>query len=94
VSETIRFPIDGMTCPSCVGRITRALRKVDGVEQVRVDLVQETATVRRDAAVASDSALAKAIAGAGYEANLGSAVAVSGDERPGFAARFAARLRS
>ncbi|MGZ8438386.1 MAG: heavy-metal-associated domain-containing protein [Candidatus Limnocylindrales bacterium] len=94
MSETIRFPIEGMTCTSCVNRITRALRKLDGVEQVRVDLARETATVRRDAALATDSALATAIAAVGYEADLGSAVAVPSADRPGFAARLTARLRS
>jgi copper chaperone CopZ len=94
VSETIRFPIEGMTCTSCVNRITRALRKLDGVERVRIDLVRETATVRRDAALATDSALARAIAAIGYEADLGSAVTVASADRHGFAARVAARLRS
>ena len=71
--ETIRFPIRGMTCTSCVNRITRQLRRVPGVDAASVDLRGETATVRRVAALASSTALAAAVATAGYEADVGSA---------------------
>ena len=78
--ETIRFPVRGMTCGSCVNRITRAVGRIDGVARVRVDLGTETATVRREPALVSNAALAAAVAGAGYEANLASAETVpSGD---------------
>jgi Cu+-exporting ATPase len=94
VIETIRFPIEGMTCCSCVNRITRVLRTVDGVEQVRIDLRAETGTVRRDPLVAPDRTLVAAIAAAGYEADLAAAVALPTVARPGLASRLAARLRS
>ncbi len=32
--ETIRFPVRGMTCGSCVNRIMRAVQKLDGVKKV------------------------------------------------------------
>lgn len=92
--ETIRFPVLGMTCASCVSRITRALRKLDGVERVEVDLRRETATVRREAARVSNAALAAAVAAAGYEADLGMAIGVPTVDRPSFAARLVARVRS
>jgi Cu+-exporting ATPase len=65
--ETIRFPITGMTCTSCVNRITRSLRKLDGVSRVKIDLGRETATVERDPALVSDAAIAAAVAAAGYQ---------------------------
>lgn len=74
--ETIRFPVSGMTCGSCVNRITRAVRKLDGVARVTVDLRKETATVRRDPALVSNAVLAAAVAGAGYEADITSAVVI------------------
>src|SRR5450759_2207143 len=46
--EVVAFPIEGMTCASCVNRITRFLRKVDGVEEANVNLATESATVRYD----------------------------------------------
>ena len=79
-TETIRFPIAGMTCTSCVNRITRSLRTVDGVERVRVHLADEAATVRRDPSRADDQALATAVAAAGYEADLSRAVSQPTEE--------------
>jgi Cu+-exporting ATPase len=94
VIETIRFPVRGMTCASCVSRITRALRKLDGVERVDVDLRRETATVRRDVGSVSNTALEVAIAAAGYGANLAAAVVVPTIDRPGMTARLLALIRS
>ena len=81
MTETIRFPISGMTCSSCVSRITRALKKVPGVERVKVDLGNETATVRRLPTLGSDEALSAAVASAGYEADLAAAVPVEEIEK-------------
>ena len=72
--ETIRFPVRGMTCGSCVNRIMRAVGKIDGVTRVRVDLGAETATVRREPALVSNAVLAAAVATAGYEADVDAAV--------------------
>ena len=69
-TETIRFPVSGMTCGSCVNRITGVVRKLDGVTKVHVDLRRETATVRREPALVSNAALAAAVVEAGYEADL------------------------
>ena len=41
----IKFPIDGMTCASCVGRVERALAAVPGVSTAQVNLATETALV-------------------------------------------------
>jgi P-type Cu+ transporter len=73
-TETIRFPIAGMTCGSCVNRITRTVQKLDGVTRVRVDLRRENATVRREPALVSNAALAAAVGAAGYAADLDTAV--------------------
>ena len=89
--ETIRFPVTGMTCGSCVSRITRALRQVAGVDRVRVDLGEETATVRRDASTATNEALATAITAAGYAANLDAAVGAPEAELRGRLARLFGR---
>lgn len=78
--ETIRFPVTGMTCGSCVNRITRAIRRLDGVTKVSVDLRRETATVRREPALVSNAALATAVAQAGYEGDLGAAVTLTATE--------------
>ncbi|MDA8202634.1 MAG: heavy-metal-associated domain-containing protein [Chloroflexi bacterium] len=92
VVETIRFPVEGMTCVSCVNRIERAVRKVEGVRRVRVDLGHETATVSREPALVSDAALAAAVEGAGYRADLAAAVPVAPGEAPDGARGWLARL--
>ena len=71
--EVVRFPVRGMTCGSCVNRIMRTVGKVPGVAKVSVDLRHETATVRREKPLAPDTALAAAVAAAGYEADLSAA---------------------
>jgi len=76
VTETIRFPVAGMTCVSCVNRITRSLRRLDGVDRIKVDLARETVVLRRDGERVSDAALAAAVAEAGYEADVAAAAVV------------------
>lgn len=91
--ETIRFPVHGMTCSSCVNRIVRAVRRLDGVRRVRVDLSRELATVRRDPDTVSNDDLAAAIGSAGYEAVM-SAVVIIADQPPsGLFARLLAAVR-
>jgi Cu+-exporting ATPase len=92
-TETIRFPVSGMTCSSCVNRITRAVRKLDGVTRVAVDLRLETATVSREPALVSNASLAAAVAEAGYRADLSAAITVSPDERQGVLARLRQAFR-
>jgi len=67
-TESIRIPVEGMTCQSCVGRITRAVRRVDGVKAVKVRLGDETATVRYEPARVPVTDILAAIAAAGYDA--------------------------
>lgn len=64
----ISLPIEGMSCASCVGRVEAALRKVQGVASVAVNLATERAEVRPIEGGAVDrAALVQAIEMAGYE---------------------------
>src|ERR1035437_6610014 len=69
-TSTIRFPVEGMTCASCVNRIERYLRKSDGVIEATVNLATETASVRYDSARISPAGLGEAVEAAGYKARL------------------------
>src|SRR3712207_6832827 len=60
------FGVAGMTCASCVGRVERALKKVPGVLEARVNLASERATVEYLAGEVEPRDLEKAIQGAGY----------------------------
>ncbi|MGY1604455.1 heavy metal translocating P-type ATPase [Geodermatophilus sp. SYSU D00815] len=67
---TEAFAIGGMTCASCVGRVEKALRRVDGVREATVNLATETATVAYDPAVTGPGDLAAAVGRAGYSATV------------------------
>ena len=60
------FPVAGMTCASCVGRVERALRKVPGVAAASVNLAAQTASVEYLRGVASAADLRAAVMGSGY----------------------------
>jgi len=63
------FDVEGMSCASCVNRITRFLVRVEGVEEASVNLATESAQVRFDPSRTDVAALAAAISAAGYEAH-------------------------
>lgn len=70
--------IQGMTCASCVGRVEKALKKVDGVEQANVNLATEQAVV--ESSVPLDrAALVKAIERAGYDVVVAAPIELSID---------------
>ncbi len=87
--EIVSFPVEGMTCASCVNRITRFLGKVEGVEEAHVNLASESATVRYDPARVNVAALAAAVDAAGYVARVEQAA--SGDDERGVADMAEAR---
>ena len=69
-SKTLVLPVAGMTCAACVYHVSEALRSVDGVADVSVNLATERATINLDDAGAADfidlETLAKAVSDAGY----------------------------
>ncbi|MBO0906226.1 heavy metal translocating P-type ATPase [Jiella sonneratiae] len=71
MTKALTISVDGMSCASCVRHVEKALADVDGVANASVNLARGTATVDlRDPALpaASATALAAALAAAGYEA--------------------------
>ena len=64
---TLSLPVEGMTCASCVLRVEKALRKVEGVSLATVNLATEQATVTFDPLRVSVDRLREAVADAGYK---------------------------
>jgi P-type Cu+ transporter len=64
--ETLTLPVEGMTCASCVARVEKTLKKIDGVELANVNLATEAVALAFDPAKVSLEVLAKAVEGAGY----------------------------
>src|ERR1700757_5148170 len=46
------FPVDGMSCAACAGRVERALRAVPGVAEASVNLATEIAHVQAESPLA------------------------------------------
>ncbi|GAF58924.1 LOW QUALITY PROTEIN: lead, cadmium, zinc and mercury transporting ATPase [Psychrobacter sp. JCM 18902] len=77
----IELSIEGMTCASCVGRVEKALKKVEGVQQANVNLATERAWVQGNAQVQS-SDLIQAVKKAGYTAKqIEQSVSVQQDKK-------------
>ena len=58
--------IGGMTCASCVGRVEKALNRLDGVGSAQVNLATEVASVSFNPALVELSQLTDAVERAGY----------------------------
>lgn len=67
MNSKIKLQLEGLTCGSCVGRAERALQGVDGVENVAVNLADETAAFTIDDAGHLPDAM-RALSEAGYPA--------------------------
>lgn len=59
------YTVQGMTCAHCAGAVTREVRRIDGISDVRVDVGAGTLTVEATDAVTGD-AIAAAVDEAGY----------------------------
>jgi Cu+-exporting ATPase len=66
--ETMELKVNGMTCGSCVASVTKALKRVPGVQDVEVDLRSGIALVRGDHATHQVPELVAALDKAGYDA--------------------------
>ena len=67
LSATLELGVTGMTCANCVGRVERALSKVDGVLAASVNLATERATVQYLPAALGPGQLKAAIRESGYD---------------------------
>jgi copper ion binding protein len=64
---TAVIPVKGMHCGGCVGTVTDAVKKLDGVKSVDTDLEKAQTTVVFDAAKVKPEQIVAAIAATGYE---------------------------
>ncbi|KAK9766013.1 Cu(2+)-transporting P-type ATPase [Basidiobolus ranarum] len=69
--ETCVIPVEGMTCQSCVRAIEQALKPLDGVDSVSVDLDAKQATVVYDQAVINKQFIIGTIEDCGFEVPTG-----------------------
>ncbi len=67
MSNKVTISIGGMTCAACVRRVENALKEVDGVVDVNVNLATARATIIHNPQWAGLSELAKTVADTGYD---------------------------
>ena len=65
-SKTIAIPIDGMTCAACSSRVEKVLGKMDGIENVTVNLATEKASITYDTSIIRISNIKQKITEIGY----------------------------
>ena len=65
VSKII-IPIGGMTCASCASSVEKAVRKLDGIDSVKVNIATEKANISYDQSIVQLSKIKEAIEEAGY----------------------------
>ena len=63
------YDVSGMTCSACSSRVDKVVRKLAGVSEVNVNLLQNKMTVEYEAP-ADEAAIIKAIVDAGYGASV------------------------
>lgn len=65
--STVHLNIEGMTCGHCTAAVEKALKSVEGVEQVEVSLEPGKAVVKGSA---DPDSLIQAVVEEGYEARV------------------------
>jgi len=65
--KAITLPVRGMTCASCVAHVEKALKSVEGIEEVNVNLATERATVWLSTDTVAVTDLLLAVQETGYE---------------------------
>jgi copper chaperone CopZ len=72
--QVVKLAVSGMRCDKCVAKVDKALRGVEGVKDVKVDLKSKSAVVTLASASVKSDALVKALDDVGFKASLGKAV--------------------
>ena len=60
------FAVDNMFCGGCAATVERAVRRLDGVVDINVSFLSDTAIVQHDQKVVTESSIREAIARLGY----------------------------
>lgn len=68
--QTEILKVNGMTCGGCVGKVTKALKAVDGVTEVKVSLDAGEATVQFDEHSTSLQNLKSSVESLGYNTDV------------------------
>lgn len=65
-----KFNVTGMTCSACSASVEKAIKKLDGVESVNINLLSNSAVVEYDESVLDNKKIIAAVENAGYNASV------------------------
>lgn len=65
-----KYDVIGMSCSACTAHVDKAVRHIDGVHDVNVNLLSHSMTVEFDESKVNDAIVMKAVEDAGYKAAL------------------------
>ena len=65
-----KYDITGMTCSACSAHVEKAVKKLEGMKNVSVNLLQNSMTVEYDESILNSQNIIDAIVDAGYGASL------------------------
>lgn len=66
-----KFNIQGMTCSSCQAHVEKAVKNLDGIKNVNVNLLSNNMIVEYDESILDNSKIVGAVVDAGYSATIG-----------------------
>ncbi len=68
--KKLTFVIDGMTCASCAGNVEHAVKSLEGIIEIHVNIANDKMTVTFDTDILKLSQIKKAVQDVGYDALL------------------------
>ncbi len=68
--QKVKFDIQGMTCSSCSSHVEKAVTKLEGVQNVVVNLLSNNMIVEYNENILDNDKIIKAVVDAGYEARI------------------------
>src|SRR4030065_950806 len=78
--ERIIAPVEGMTCASCVARVEKSIRKVEGVRNVSVNLATEKAMIEFETGKIDLDKISTTVEDAGYKIDFTSELKKAGEK--------------
>ncbi len=68
--QKVKFDIQGMTCSSCSAHVEKAVKKLEGIKNINVNLLSNNMTVEYDENKLDNNQIIKTVTEAGYGANI------------------------
>ena len=65
-----KFAIQGMTCSSCSAHVEKAVKKLQGIQEINVNLLSNSMVVSYDERIITESKIIEAVRASGYGASI------------------------